>query len=723
MFFKKLFLTAFFVFLSAYTKGEEKKLTQPILMEADNFTTNEFGEIIATGNVEIDTPEEKIKAEKIKYNKVKQEIELEKDIKINKDNILILAEKGKLDIETNNFKMEKSSMIFDKKTFINSKKLEKTSPTVYNGTNSSYFVCPVENVDINLSYEELKKRIEKDNDNIFSVESKTIEVDNEKKEIKMRNVLFKAKNIPFFYLPYLKTSSPFIKKTTSFKIPTFKVLSDYGIGVALKLNTNYKNKFFYNIEATPYTSGSVMLSNSFEYKESEEFLFELDIYTMFDNNIGADIKNKFKVTARDEGEFNMFRYAIKLESSGKINDNSEFYVKYDYFGDRYIQRDYFRGYENFSENNIYYFNVFDDKNNFFKADVLNYQKLREIEDVDLYRMPFFIPSFRLNYMDSFFKNTLSYNIDFNNILLSDTYSLEYFKTNLDFKFNYNYNFFGLDMDIDFNLYNNIYVYEPQLNKKMNNLNTMPEVGLTFKYPILFGGAFILEPIMQYFYSEEFGYKNFKFNEDSLESELTIGNIFTANRYSGDDYKENGHRVNYGLKANLSSKFGIFDFLIAQAYKSTLDFENQILGFYDNFSNIFLYGSYKIDFLNFNYIANVDRNFKNLDNNTFSFGISFRYISASLSYTYYAYNPLRNGYENVRHQVGYNMSIRVAKYWYLYHNFSYDIRVDKMNNLKLGIGYENNCFLSRVFVNMNNYNYHRELDYSFGFEFNFKNGIF
>ncbi len=79
-------------------------------------------------------------------------------------------------------------------------------------------------------------------------------------------------------------------------------------------------------------------------------------------------------------------------------------------------------------------------------------------------------------------------------------------------------------------------------------------------------SILFQPITQLLYTiDDNNTKKIK-NEDSLETELLSSNLFTKNKYSGDDRKEHGFRINYGIKLKSNRTEGnSYSFLLGRSY--------------------------------------------------------------------------------------------------------------------------------------------------------------
>ena len=57
---------------------------------------------------------------------------------------------------------------------------------------------------------------------------------------------------------------------------------------------------------------------------------------------------------------------------------------------------------------------------------------------------------------------------------------------------------------------------------------------------------LFEPITKIIYTVDNNYNDKVKNQDSLEVELMSSNFLVKNKYAGDDRKEVGLRINYGI---------------------------------------------------------------------------------------------------------------------------------------------------------------------------------
>lgn len=94
-------------------------------------------------------------------------------------------------------------------------------------------------------------------------------------------------------------------------------------------------------------------------------------------------------------------------------------------------------------------------------------------------------------------------------------------------------------------------------KKGKEARMYPEFLTQWRWPLynqIYGNAIILEPVVDLIAAPRVTNLEKLTNEDSLDPEITAGNLFSNNRYKGYDKIESGNRINYGLQGNLSNSY-------------------------------------------------------------------------------------------------------------------------------------------------------------------------
>ncbi len=233
-------------------------------------------------------------------------------------------------------------------------------------------------------------------------------------------------------------------------------------------------------------------------------------------------------------------------------------------------------------------------------------KFQELENANLQRSaPFVLPKieFFTKYKPFFAKEQISLGVDATSINRSEGLKYNRLSTSPQVKLPFNLagNLFEFSTKVtnDFYWLNN----EKTIDKKQNNFKT--ENSFTWSLPLrkeLQKNTITLEPIIKIAVSS-FKTRNDKIiNQDSNNSEITIGNLFINNRIAGFDRNEAGKRVSYGIKA---SSFGQreLDLVLGQSFLfSNKEQDIKIRGFNNsNKSNIVgQIGMAKNKYFNFTY---------------------------------------------------------------------------------------------------------------------------
>ncbi len=110
---------------------------------------------------------------------------------------------------------------------------------------------------------------------------------------------------------------------------------------------------------------------------------------------------------------------------------------------------------------------------------------------------------------------------------------------------------------------------------------MPRLGLEWRFPFVRHGeasSQLLEPIIQLAYTPDDNTDDTLPNEDSLDTELNAGNIFSFSRFAGFDRIESGALVNFGLRFGIYGEGGgEFSLLAGQVLRFKDDDDEEIAG--------------------------------------------------------------------------------------------------------------------------------------------------
>jgi lipopolysaccharide assembly outer membrane protein LptD (OstA) len=327
-------------------------------------------------------------------------------------------------------------------------------------------------------------------------------------------------------------------------------------------------------------------------------------------------------------------------------------------------------------------------------ETIAFQEIRERNDFDILNIPHLVPNISI-----FYGKNVSEWLFFN--IKSDISHIFSEKTNQDYT---NFKFYS-NLEHD-SIFGNVYVESKiklltdiyKLYEK-DEYRIIPEFELKiFSFFTIFDKLSIT-PKVQYITSNV---KNTNIsNNDSKDSELTINNLFSNNRYSGYDLVESGNRINYGIESSVYTNFGNFDFNIGQGYKDKFDEYDKIANFENTLSDILTGFNYNYENISFNYLNNINNKTHRLNRQEFMFGSIFNSLIFNTSYV--RVNNNKNNasiteQEQINLYLKYNISNKVSINIEINNNLKYN----RLTLAKIGIIYEDNCFLLQFGVNEQNY---------------------
>lgn len=608
----KFFLFFFFLIGNVYASNEA------IVIKADTLKTDKKNLTIkAKGNVEFSKNEYKINADEVEYNKKQKKIYLNKRAKMtdNAEN-KIFAESGEVDDDIKKGEFKNAGIILKNGVSITSPKVKKESDDIFVSEKANFFFCKDEGLNIDLSYEDIQKEMRKLNKQIVSISSKSSTINREKSKIYFNHAFLKVFNIPIFYIPFFSTSSGLKERASGMTSPKVYNTRAYGTAVSLGYRWYLLNNLQFMIKPTIFTKGNFLINSEFGF-ESKKFNILADMYYARDKGKSKSILNDDDINEFDEGEYRNNRYYLNFEING-IFDNDFFYKSnINFMSDNYFLRDYLRDYDNFLNSDASVYKGFEDSS-FLKFSALDIKQIRETSNKPFLDNPDFV--YDLNYYKNFLlfngdNSNINFNIDTTFINVINDNKDEYDKFNFTANLNYNTLVFGGLLESNIKLLNDYYFdfFGSNGNIERNRNRTIPEFSLKYQRPIFFNNISI-KPIIEYYYSyNPNNNKNF-FDKDSKESILSINNIFSDNRYSGNDLLEFGNRINYGLDIDIDLDIAIFNFTIAQGYRDKINKQYQIANFEEHVSDVLTSFNIKFDNLYFDYIGTIDKEEGNIKRN-------------------------------------------------------------------------------------------------------------
>lgn len=664
------------------------------VINADSLSSNKLkSKISARGNVQLTRDNYKVYADEVLYDNKENKIYLKNKTKlIDTENNNIFADEGVITDDMMYGEFKNAGIILSNGISIVSPNITKENDDRYLIGKSHYYFCPNKNLDIDMPYEDIVKEIKENKKQIFTMSSKKSVIDKSKNKIYLNHVFINFFNIPIFYIPYISTSRPFNDgKITGISSPSFSKDSDYGYSISLPYYF-YGKSLNYKLDATFFQYGNILLENKLIFNNKNIKLSTTFNYA-FDNNLSKDFLNDNNISEANEGKYNISRFYYNIMSEGFIDKNLFFNTNINVVNDIYFLRDYYNNYDKFLKSNFDITKIYD--NSYITFNNVAFQEIREKQYLIDFEEIYYVPSLEFYYDKNIYDNNGLINTsvltNIKNIFNNDNNAFTnfYFGPKLSYSFLDNYsNYFELNTSLNIDTYN--FFNKKNINYK-DEYRINPEIELKTILPFYYKN-FSIKAKIQYFWSD---YNDVNImNLDTYDSEITINNLFSNNRYNGYNIIEKGNRINYGLESDLTTKYGYFNFTIGQGYRDDINNEYKILNFDDNLSNILTGIYYKNDILLIHYLGNINKTNYNLDRTEILLESYYKTFTFSGSYVkllnYYDNNYKNNKYTK-EEQLNFYLKYNFNRYIFTTLNVNTNIEKRKITLIDWILGYEDECF--------------------------------
>ncbi|MBR2141466.1 MAG: LPS-assembly protein LptD [Rickettsiales bacterium] len=690
---------------AVFAKTNSNKTSTPTVINADTINSNKNkSSLSAKGNVQLTRDIYKVVADEVVYNSLENKIYLKSKTKltdINNNNIFADEAVVSDDLLYGEFK--NAGIILNNGISIISPKIIKENDDIYSISNSNYYFCPNENLNIDLPYEEIVKEIKKNKKQLFSISSKSSQINKEKNKFYLKHVFVKFLGVPIFYIPYIATSRPFSDNVSGFSSPSINKDSNYGYSILIPYKIFMENESVFTIKPKIYEGGNFVLGTEFCSVPNKNISLLTNLDYIYDKNKSQNILNDNSITEKDEDAHKNDRFLFEMELNGIHNNDIIYKADINLISDRYLLRDYYNDYTKTLQSNIDITKL--NKNSYLNFDIVSFQEIREKEYSIKFKQIHAVPSINYGYnSDIIYVNGKSLQFElFSGArdIVNDN-NTGYTNVKITTKLSYKQNILGATFEsnvlFDADSYN---YFKHSYDIEKHNYRIKPELELKLTTLMYLLDNLLIKPKVQYFLSDS---KNIDYvNVDSYDSEININNIFTDNRYSGNDLVENGSRINYGVESSLYTDFGDFNFIIAQAYRNKIDDKNIIKNFENRFSNILtqLYYSYGDTFISFSETINNKTN--NIDRQELLLESKIKQLTFGTTFVkLLEYKP--NSYEikNKEKQLNFNMSYEFTDHFFIDLEIDKNLEYHKTTLFKTALRYEDGCFRIQASVRKNGY---------------------
>jgi LPS-assembly protein len=563
---------------------------QDTILKADSIEGDRDTNIVtAIGNVEAKNGITTATSNKMSYDRNAGIIKASGDVKVvDKEFGKIYTQEAQIKDDFTTAEFPQSLVVFEDGSYLSSKKTTKKDENTVILKNPTFSICP-------------NDKIAKDNSkatksaDFISIKSSKTTIDQEKQIIKTNHGILRVYNIPIFYTPYFSFPTKKNKRKSGFLTPSYVNNSQFGIG----FNIPYFFAVKPNID---------LVTTPRFYKNNDQFLLNNKIHQLTkygEHNTEIEISNNKLEKINDVNVVDRtdkkYRYDFRSNGEYIFTTNSSLKHKIHTIGDRNYLRDFNFDFRAFTSSEISYDYV--NKRDFLNIKTVRFQELETASNPD--EAQFVLPSIT-HYAQSekslFYKEKYGIETNFNYITRDSGLQYRRLSTTPEVKIPFNFHGNLIDLKAKFELD----YYSLDTSKGSENyqdysssiFNYKPEFIATWHLPLIQKrekNTFMFEPIAS-FTSSTFK-KNFTDlpNEDSNNSELTVNNLYVADRIAGYDRNEAGERISYGARSSMYNDYGQFEFSLGQSYRlSNRQQDVAIRGFNDNNkSNIVGQFSYKM----------------------------------------------------------------------------------------------------------------------------------
>ena len=521
--------------VSSYSQDNSKSNVE---FTSDSLEVDENKNLmIAKGNVVIKSEKETIKADSVKYDKSLDKATASGNISIISNDGTII-ETSEI-ILTNEFKDILALTLFTK--FKDNSKL-KASRLSKISDRSVFFNGEYTPCDCDFKNGETP---------VWQLNSSEVTHDKLEKMIYFKNVVLKIMDYPLFYIPYLSTPDPSVRRKSGFLMPSIGYSSRNGLETTIPYYFATKDKSW-DTTFTNHFKGKNGYINQLNVRK--KYLSGFLESNLFQGQVDTDKDNKDKVLA---GNLN---FKSKLESNWNINASGK-YTDQDTFMRRY----------NFDNSTNY--------KNFIKADKITSNSFSEIEWYKYTNLEVNSkdnqPNLQPSIKQKIFLNGKNINseISLNAHEIKDDvgYDIQRWSGSGTFEHNIDNTFTNLTLTAETGL--DLYAIKNRPASDINDNKYLDRLSLGIsvlsKKDFIFNIGeydFLMSPKVQFVSMHSTNRKNDIPNRDSSDFRIDHANLFLINQYQGRDNIQTNQRLNFGVDNDLDTDIGSFSFFLGQSQK-------------------------------------------------------------------------------------------------------------------------------------------------------------
>lgn len=542
--------------------------------------------LIAKGHAELTKDNSVIYADRMTYSKDKKIIRAIGNVKVKNFEIgNMWATEAEVKDDFSSAKFLNSKIVFQDGSYLESPEIDRESETSTTLYNSTYALCPDEEIANNNSLAGKKF-------DMAVITSSRNNIDKTTNLMRMKHGVFKLYNVPIFYSPFMKIPMPSKERQSGFLPPSYAKNSNFGLSLKVPYYVNISPNM--DLLVTPQiglTSSQILVSNELRHLTTYG-RYDLKV-DLANNELKHTAINAAALTASSASLLDQSNKKYRWAASGKglfdFTQNTGLNFELNTISDPNYLRDYRYYYVAYTESkvNLDYIKGRD----YYAIKSIRFQELQDKAHAN--EAPFVLPSittYNETKKPMFFKEKFALTSNFTSINPSE--GMQYRRATVVPEVKAPFNIKGNLFEVDAKMQGDFYWIENNFktSARTNNYDSLqtnykPEVSASWRLPLIQKAqlnTLIFEPmvtIVSSSYKKPFSQVA---NADSNNSELTVSNLFTSDRIYGYDRNESGERVSYGFKSSLFNRLGEFGLTLGQSYRIKAATQDvAISGFADN----------------------------------------------------------------------------------------------------------------------------------------------
>ena len=482
---------------------------------ADSISITDNNLIVAHGSVRVFSEGTRMQAERVVYDKSKDQLTIDDDILITfLDGTIITATQATLDPKLENGILQDARFVLGQHLQMAAQQIQRrngNSSLMYQVAATSCQVCNGQTA-------------------LWEIRAKSVVHDEIEHQLYFESVQFRIKGMPLAYIPRLRLPDPSLKRATGFLIPRVKTTDRLSSG--LKIPYFIRIDDYRDLTLTPYLSSR---TRTLEYRYRQAF-------------VDGDVSVKGALS--DDDLESAKRAYLFADGSFSIAAQTQLDFDIEMVSDPAYLLDYGYSEKDRLDSAISLVQVKDPS--LFMGGITIFQTLRDDEQTS--ESPPLTGSFNYEkHMPIKSKGNLMVFTTGDTVFRYGTKTgpsardLNRLSTGAKFEYTH-ITKLGAVVDTQLGVRGDIYQTLDDPSQTGVIRRAIPHVGLGVSFPLagstVAGHQFLLAPTMTLAYSSIFGRD--PLNEDSTRAELDTANLFAVNRFPGEDAVETGLRGAVGL---------------------------------------------------------------------------------------------------------------------------------------------------------------------------------